>query len=173
MKKLLKALLILTSFSVLTRALGFLFRIFLSRLIGAEGLGIYQISFSVYMVLETFIASGLPLIVSKITSSIEIEKNKNKEYNLVSTALLIGVITSLIVCLIVLLFKNIFGLIFTDKRCLNILITLLPALVFSSVYSILRGNLWGHRKYFLVSLTEFLEQLTRIIICVLFVSFFY
>ena len=173
MKKLLKALLILTSFSVLTRALGFLFRIFLSRLIGAEGLGIYQISFSVYMVLETFIASGLPLIVSKITSSIEIEKNKNKEHNLVSTALLIGVITSLIVCLIVLLFKNIFGLIFTDKRCLNILITLLPALVFSSVYSILRGNLWGHRKYFLVSLTEFLEQLIRIIICVLFVSFFY
>lgn len=173
LKKLFKALAILTSFSVLTRALGFLFRIFLSRLIGAEGLGVYQISFSVYMVLETFIASGLPLTVSKMTSSIDTQNNKQKEFSLVTTAVIIGVITSLILCLIVLMFKNLFSLLFTDKRCLNILITLLPALVFSSVYSILRGNLWGHRKYFLVSLTEFLEQLIRIIICVVIVAFFY
>lgn len=173
MKNLFKALAILTSFSVLTRALGFLFRIFLSRLIGAEGLGVYQISFSVYMVLETFIASGLPLVVSKMTSSVELEKDRKKEFSIVTTAIIIGIITSLLLCLTVLIFKNIFGLLFTDKRCINILITLLPALVFSSVYSILRGNLWGHRRYFLVSLTEFLEQLIRIIFCVIMVAFFY
>lgn len=167
MKKLFKAIAVITSFSVLTRALGFLFRIFLSRLVGAEGLGVYQISFSVYMVLETFISSGLPLIVSKITSSLENNPNKKKEHSTVTAALIIGVSTSLILCFIVIIFKNIFGLLFTDKRCLTILLTLLPALVFSSVYSILRGNIWGHKKYFIVSLTEFLEQLIRVIICVL------
>lgn len=173
MKKLIKAIAILTSFSILTRALGFVFRIFLSRLIGAEGLGIYQISFSIYMVLETFISSGLPLVVSKMTSKLETINKKNIEFSLVSTALIIGIITSLILCSIVLIFKNLFGLLFTDKRCLNILITLLPALVFSSVYSILRGNIWGHRKYFLVSLTEFLEQLIRVIVCVILFAIFY
>ena len=175
MKKLFKAIAILTSFSVLTRALGFLFRIFLSRLIGAEGLGVYQISFSVYMVLETFVSSGLPLVVSKITSALNANGNTNKktEFSLVTAALIIGITTAILLCLIVLLFNKIFALLFTDKRCLNILITLLPALVFSSVYSILRGNIWGHKKYFLVSLTEFIEQLLRVVLCVVIVGLFY
>lgn len=175
MKKLLKAIAILTSFSVLTRALGFLFRIFLSRLIGAEGLGIYQISFSVFMVLETFVSSGLPLVVSKKTSTLSssAQVDKKKEHSMVTAALFVGLITAITLCLIVLLFKNLFGLLFTDKRCLNILIVLLPGLVFSSVYAILRGNLWGHRKYFLVSITEFLEQLFRMIFCVLALVIFY
>ena len=151
MKKLFKALAILTSFSVLTRALGFLFRIFLSRLIGAEGLGVYQISFSVFIVLETFVSSGLPLVVSKLTSNYSVEKKSKLEFSMVTSALIIGLITSICLCLIVLIFKNLFSLLFTDKRCLNILLTLLPALVFSTVYAILRGNVWGHRKYFLVS----------------------
>lgn len=170
MKKLLKALTVLASFSILTRLLGFLFRIFLSRLIGAEALGVYQIAFSVFMVLETFISSGLPLVVSKQTSIFMTQKDKKNEYSVVSAALIIGVITSIMVCLIVLSFKNIFSLLFTDERCMMILFILLPTLIFSSVYSVLRGNLWGHRKYFYVSFTEFIEQVIRTILTVLFLG---
>lgn len=173
MKKLFKAIAILTSFSILTRALGFLFRILLSRSIGAEGLGAYQIAFSIYMVLETCISSGLPLVISKITSKSVATNNKKFEFASVSCALIIGLITAIILCSAVLVFRNFFSLLFTDARCLNILITLLPALVFSTVYSILRGNLWGHKKYFWVSLSEFLEQLIRVLFCIVFFAFFY
>lgn len=173
MKRLFKALAILTSFSVLTRALGFLFRIVLSRAIGAEGLGIYQISFSVFMVLETFVSSGLPLVVSKLTSKNIATKNEKNQHSMICSALIIGILTAISLCGVVILFKNLFGLLFTDTRCLNILIVLLPGLVFSSVYAILRGSLWGQRKYFLVSLTEFLEQLFRMIICVVLLAVFY
>lgn len=170
MKKLMKALIILSSFSILTRALGFLFRVFLSRLIGAEGLGVYQVAFSVFMVLETFISSGLPLVVSKKTSENVYKKNKNGEFGNVSSALLIGVITSLLICVIVIAFKSVFATLFTDERCLVILLILLPTLVFSSVYAVLRGNLWGHKNYFLVSITEFIEQVVRIVFTVLFLA---
>ena len=96
MKKLFKAIAILTSFSVLTRALGFLFRIILSRVIGPEGLGIYQISFSVFMVLETFVSSGLPLVVSKKTSNLANENYKKKEHSLVTSALIVGLTTAIL-----------------------------------------------------------------------------
>lgn len=43
MKQIVKAAALLTGFSVLTRAVGFLYRIYLSRTLGAEYLGIYQI----------------------------------------------------------------------------------------------------------------------------------
>ncbi|NCB48685.1 MAG: hypothetical protein EOM55_03600 [Clostridia bacterium] len=170
MKKLLKALIILSSFSILTRALGFLFRIFLSRLIGAEGLGVYQVAFSVFMVLETLISSGLPLIVSKKTSESIYKKDKKSEFGTVSSAIIVGIVTSLLICIVVFLFKSIFALLFTDERCIIILLILLPTLVFSSVYAILRGNLWGHKNYFLVSVTEFIEQVVRIIFTILFLA---
>ena len=40
--------LLLTAAGFLSRILGFFYRIFLSRVIGAEGLGIYQMIFPVY-----------------------------------------------------------------------------------------------------------------------------
>ena len=170
MKKLFKALAVITSFSVLTRALGFFFRIFLSRMVGAEGLGIYQIAFSVFMVLETFISSGLPLVVSKKISEFETKGDKKGGYKAVTSALLIGICTSLVICGIVFMFRNLLSSIFTDTRCTVILLILLPSLVFSTVYSILRGSLWGKKQYFLVSLTEFIEQIIRIAFTVLFLA---
>lgn len=172
MKKLFKALMVLTSFSVLTRTLGFFFRIFLSRLIGAEGLGVYQVAFSVFMVLETLISSGLPLIVSKETSKFEVLKDKKSENQLMLSALIIGILTSIFVMIVVFIFRSLFALLFTDVRCMFILFMLLPTLVFSSVYSVLRGNLWGHKRYFWVSFTEFIEQVIRIVLTVLFLAVF-
>ncbi len=163
-------MIILSSFSILTRSLGFLFRIFLSRIIGAEGLGVYQVAFSVFMVLETFVSSGLPLIVSKKTSKNIAKKDKKGEFGAVSSALVVGIITSILVCVVVFAFKSVFALLFTDERCIVILLILLPTLVFSSVYAILRGNLWGHKNYFLVSFTEFIEQVVRIVFTVLFLA---
>lgn len=47
MKRLVKAVAIITIFAVLTRALGFVLRIYMSRKMGAELLGIYQVAITV------------------------------------------------------------------------------------------------------------------------------
>ena len=168
MKKLFKALAILSSFSILTRTLGFLFRIFLSRTIGAEGVGVYQIAFSIFMVLETIVSSGLPLVISKRTANKASLNDKKGENSVICAGLVIGITTSIILCSVVLIFKNLFANLFTDQRCLSILLILMPTLVFSTVYSVLRGNLWGNKKFFLVSFTEFFEQVVRVMFSVLF-----
>ncbi len=173
MKHLFKAVFIISIFSILTRIVGFLFKIYLSRVVGAEVLGIYQIAFSVFGVLETFVASGLPLVVSKMTSSYNVQKQTASKYACTTAALIIGLITSTILCLVIFVFRDAFGLLFTDKRCLNILLTLLPAIVFSSVYATLRGYLWGHKRYFWVSATEFFEQIARVVVCVVLLAFTY
>lgn len=170
MKHLFRAVAILTGFSILTRVIGFLFKIYLSRAVGAECLGIYQIAFSVYMVIETFVSSGLPLTVSKLVSG---SKDKKVTVSIVTAALIIGLVTAVVLCGIILLFRSLIGKLFTDIRCLNILLTLLPATIFSAVYAILRGYLWGNKKFFWVSFTEFLEQITRVIACVILVALLY
>lgn len=168
-----KTVFIITIFSVITRVAGFLFRIYLSRTIGAESIGLYQISFSIFIVLITLICSGLPLTVSRLTAKYDTLNLKLTKNKMITSALIIGGLSSLMLCLIITLFNQLFNFIFTDNRCVIVLLTLLPAVVFSSVYSVIRGVMWGQNKYLAVCLIELLEQFVRIVICVFALSFLY
>lgn len=170
MKSLFKTVFIIIIFSVITRIIGFLFRIYISRTIGAEALGQYQVSFSVFMVLLTIISSGLPFIISKLTAEYAAKKDELSSKKMVTAGLIIGVVLSLILCGLVLLFLPVLRLVFADDKCVTILLILLPALVFSSVYSTLRGNIWGRNKYFSLCLTELFEQVARVILFVILIQ---
>ena len=167
MKSLFKTVALITVFSILTRIAGFLFRVYLSRTIGAEALGVYQVAFSVFIVLLTVVSSGLPFIISRMTAKYSVKHEKKKKGQLVTTALIVSGIISVALCGIIFLFKNLFAGIFTDRGCIEILIALLPAVIFSSVYSVFRGALWGENNYFALCISEFYEQVVRIFICVL------
>ena len=132
-------------------------------------LGIYQVAFSVFMVLIVIVASGLPLTVSKQTAKYQVSDNKLGQYGVVGSALIIGLVVSIFICLIFIIFRNFIGFLFTDERSLIILLCLLPAVVFSAIYSAFRGSLWGTKNYFFVSLSEFIEQVARIGIFVIMI----
>ena len=54
--------LLLTVTGLSNRVIGFFYRIFLSRIIGAEGLGIYQLIFPIYMLCFSLCCHGLPSV---------------------------------------------------------------------------------------------------------------
>lgn len=170
MKSLFKSVLLITFFSILTRVAGFIFRVYLSRTIGAEALGLYQVAFSVFIVLLTVVSSGLPFIVSRMTAKLDKKKERKERGQLVSSSLILAAVISVILCLIILIFKNIFSNVFTDRNCIEILIALLPAIIFSSVYSVFRGAMWGDNNYFALCASEFYEQIVRMFLCVLFLG---
>lgn len=170
MKSLFKTVALITVFSFMTRVAGFLFRIILSRLVGAEGLGLYQVASSIFMVLLTIISSGIPLIISRTSAKYSAGGEKKKESSFVSVALIFTLSLSIFISIIVLLFKGLFAKIFTDERCINILLVLLPSLVFSSVYCVLRGQMWGRGNYFALCITEFYEELVRILFALMLIN---
>ena len=161
-KTLFQSVLIIAGFSILTRFLGFLFRIYLSRELGAELLGVYQVAFSVFMVLIVIVSSGIPLAVSKSIAKYKVEGNTAKSGSMVASALVVGLAVSVVLCGILLFFYKYIGAMFADSRCIYILISLLPAVICSAVYSAFRGALWGEQDYFNVSLAELIEQVLRI-----------
>lgn len=170
MKSIFKSVALITGFTFLTRALGFFFRVYLSRAIGAEALGMYQVALSVFLVLLTLVSSGFTLIISRTTASLRVSKNRRQIGSLISSSLLVGLAVSIILCLIVFLFRNIFSNLFTDKNCMLILIILMPSLVFSSVYSVFRGAMWGNNNFFGLCVTELFEQIVKIVVCVLLLA---
>ena len=162
-----KSVLIITIFAATTRAIGFIFRIFLSRVLGAEMLGIYQMAMSIFMVLLTVISSGLPLVLSR-----EIAKaDKSAVRAMTRAGCIIGITVSVIICAAVLAFQNIFGLFFADARSLPLLLALLPAIIASALYCVLRAVWWGQKRFVLLGATELVEQVLRVLLFVVALNF--
>ena len=67
-----KAVLSVTFFTVIDRVLGFIFKIYLSRELGAVNMGVYQVALSIFFLLLTATTSGIPLIVSKLMAKYEL-----------------------------------------------------------------------------------------------------
>ena len=61
--------LFLTAAGFLSRVLGFFYRIFLSRTIGAEGLGLYQMIFPVYGICFSLCAGSIQTAISRFTAA--------------------------------------------------------------------------------------------------------
>lgn len=60
--------LLLTATGVISRFIGFYYKIFLSRTIGAEGLGIYQLIFPVFSLVLSVSAAGLQTSISRFAA---------------------------------------------------------------------------------------------------------
>lgn len=161
MKSIFKAVAVVTIFSVLTRLLGFFFRIYLSRKLGAEGLGLYQMATSVLGIFMTLIASGLPLTTAKSVSKYETNNDLVKRNKVVTTSLVIALCVACFSSILILCLKSLWNIILSDVRVIEIMIILIPSIIFSAIYSIFRGALWGKGDYFSCGLTELLEQIIR------------
>ncbi len=153
----------ITLFSIITRLFGFIFRIYLSRKLGAEGLGIYQVASSVMGIFMTLVASGLPLVTAKMCASFNHTKEFDKKNACVTSSTIIAIIISVISSLIILLFQPLFNKMF-GSIVTELLIVMCPALIFSAIYAVFRGALWGKSSFFWVSFTEFIEQIIRLIL---------
>ena len=74
--KMLKGTIILTVAGVITRVIGFLYRIFLANLLGDTKLGIYQMIFPIYGICFTLYASGLQTAVSQLVADPHLKNSK-------------------------------------------------------------------------------------------------
>lgn len=168
MSKIFRAALLVTIFSVITRAMGFLMKIILSRNLSPSTLGEYQIAMSIFSVMLTLIASGLPLIVSRRVAYLK--ENKKESNKTASAGLFISLALSIGFSIILFVFKDTLGKLFKSDTIGAMVLSLTPALVFSSIYSILRSALWGQKKFFSISFSEFFEQLIRIICLIILIA---
>ncbi len=165
-----KTVALVTIFSCAERCVGFLYRIFLSRNLTAEFIGIYQVTLSVVGVLVTLSASGIPITVSRLMVKERASGNLKGEKDVVSAGILSSLILSLPVTLILYFFKDKLSFIFADERCYELLLVILPGVVITSVYAVIRGYFWGNKNFFTYSLIEFLEEIVMCVVGIILIK---
>ena len=170
MKSIFKAVAVISIFSVLTRLLGFFFRIYLSRKLGAEGMGLYQMATSILGIFMTLISSGIPLSTAKLVSKYETNNDLVKRNKLVTSSLVIALFIAFLSSFAIVILRKFWHIVLTDSRAVEIMIILIPSIIFSSIYAVFRGALWGQSDYFNCGLTELLEQIIRFALTLFFLN---
>ena len=154
---------IVTGLSVAERGLGFLYRIVLSRLIGAEGLGLYQVALSLFGLFLTVGTGGIPITVSRMISKSKAENNPLGEKNALSAGVFACLLLSLPFCILLWLFGDKMPFLFSDARSFPVFRILLLGLSISCVYAVFRGYFWGNKNFLTPSLLEISEEAVMVI----------
>ena len=82
-----KGTLILTLTGLLSRVIGFFYRIYLSRLFGEEGMGIYQLLSPVLALSFSLCAAGIQTAISKYVAASVAKGNRKDSYRYLFTGL--------------------------------------------------------------------------------------
>ncbi len=162
---------IVTVFTLLEHALGFVYRILLSRTLGPEGLGVYQVSLSVFAVFLTISSSGLPITLSRVISKHRAHGYRRGEQAATAGAVLITAVCSVSLTAALFLLRGPFSQVFSDPRCADVFYIVLCGLSFTSVYAVIRGSFWGHKRFLAYSLIELVEEIVMIVVGVVLLVF--
>lgn len=158
--KLLTGTLLLTLAGVVSRFIGFFYKIFLSRTIGAEALGIYQLIFPVFAFSLSICCIGIQTAISRFTAS---SKNP-KEARLY---LYLGMAASLILAFLCsfLIYENagpISRYLLEEPRCQPLLRIMCLAIPFAAIHSCINGYYYGLKKAGIPAVSQLLEQFIRV-----------
>ena len=157
-----------TALAVAERALGFLYRVVLARLLGAEGVGVYQIALSHFFLFRTVGGGGLPVTLSRCVSKCNAENSPQKSGGALIAACLISLALTLPITLILSPFLGKIPLFSSDASVLQIL---LVSLSFTCVYAVIKGYFWGNKQFLAPALLECVEEILTVILGVLFLMF--
>lgn len=160
-----------TIFSTIEKSLSFIYRIILSRVIGAEGVGIYQICLSVFAVFLTAASSGIPVTVSRLIAKQSVRGNAHGKHAVVSAGVLCTIAFTVPAAVIIFFGRNLLAFLFPDEECLNIFILLLPGLILTSIYAVMRGTFWGNKQFLPYSVIELAEDSVMVIAGCILISF--
>ncbi len=173
-KGFLKGTLILTAAGMVVKIIGSLNWIILSRVLGGEGIGLYQMAFPIYLLALSISSAGIPVAISIITA----EKLARGDYlgagRVFKLSLAVLTVSGLI--LSGLMFFGADWLIqyrvIRDPRAYHSLLALAPAIFFVTILSSFRGYLQGWQIMTPTAVSQIAEQLFRVGAMLLFASFF-
>ncbi|MDO4316886.1 MAG: oligosaccharide flippase family protein [Lachnospiraceae bacterium] len=164
--KLLQGTLILTAAGLLSRIMGFLYKIYLAGAMSEERMGLYQLIVPVSSICFTIYASGIQTAVSKRVAEVSAEASPETR-RLQRRILTVGMLLSVSLALLLSLLVSVFAGTIADRlleapetaASLKILSIMFP---FCGATACLNGYYYGKKRSGVPAGTQLLEQAVRI-----------
>lgn len=147
----------------LTKILGMIIKIIMTRIVGIDGIGLYMLIFPTFALFMTISQLGFPVAISKLVSE-DKYNNKNIVFSIIPFSLILNIILMIIIILIAPIIAND---LLKDPRCYYPILAIGLVLPFDSLSAILRGYFFGKQKMAPHVISNITEQITRLILITL------
>ena len=155
--KLLRGAFTLSVGGIVTKLLGAIYRIPLTNILGAEGIGLYQMVFPLYTILLTFSSTGVPSGISKL-----IAEGENAEKTLKSSLKFFGII-GLALSFLTLIFCQNIARVQGNQNAYLAYAFIAPSVLIVSLISCFRGYYQGFSNMAPTAFSQVLEQAVKLV----------
>lgn len=161
---LLTGTLLLTVAGLITRIIGFFYRIFLSHTIGAEGVGIYQLIFPIYALTFSLTVSGIQTAISRfVAQAAASSKCSCNDRCYLTAGLILSLFLSFLCTILLYVFAQPLAVHFLEEpRCTVLLQILSLTVPFGAIHACINGYYYGLKKTFVPAASQLFEQLVRV-----------
>lgn len=161
----LKSTLVLLIGGTIGKFVGFILKIIVTRTLGSEGMGLYSMLSPTISLITVISTLSYPTSISKVIS----EKSERSK-TIILSLLPLSIIMNAVLILITILFAKTLSTNLLHNSSLYYPIICISILApFISVSSIIKGYFWGKQNMFPYMLSNFLEQVTRLILIGIFI----
>lgn len=142
----------------------------LSRILGAEAIGLFEISLSVLMLFSIFVSSGISTSITKLVAENHSKTNHNID-QIFKDALFMNLVTSILLGIFTIFFsKHIALTILKNESMLFGVYLLVPAIIITSISSVYKSYFYGLRNIVVPTIGEIIESLAKLIFVLLIFS---
>jgi len=163
------ATVILTISAFIVKILGFAYRLFLSNLIGAEGMGLFQLIFPVYSLIVLTLTSGVSIAVSKMVAEQCARNDFYSTRRITKYALVMVVGCGTLVSIGLYLSTNyLANNMLKDARTYSSLLALVPCIPVIVSTSAFKGYFYAVNRVVPTALSQISEQIAKIAFIIIF-----
>ena len=134
---------ILTLGGFFAKAIGAIYKIPLTNILGSSGMGVYYLIFPIYSLVITLCSSGLSVALTCEVAKCRKIRHKYNEQKLLRVALLISFFVSLVFSVLVIIFAKMLAEMQGNVNAYTGYIAIAPSIILSSLIATLRGYFQG------------------------------
>lgn len=158
-----KGTFVLTLAGVISRIIGFIYRVFLSQTFGAEAMGIYQLIFPVFALCYAISTSGIENAIARCVAAKSALNQEEEAKQFLLSSMILSFSLSIVCTLLLQEYADFISRIFLqDTRTYELLLIISYAFPFASIHSCIIGYYFGLKKTNIPAITQLIEQITRV-----------
>lgn len=158
---LIRGTIILTLAGLLSKVFGFLMRIFLSRYLGAEGLGIVQLVNPLHVLGVVISSYGIQTAISRFVSSAQ--EHSAERIRILKTGLILGLSLAAIYALLLFVFSpELAGYLLQESQCTPLLRVIAICAPLETFHMCVHGYYYGKKRTGVPAVSQLLEQSFRL-----------
>lgn len=148
---------------LVVKVIGALYKIPLARLIGDEGMGLYQMAYPVYAILLTLSTAGIPVAISILVAEKQAKEDYHGAHRIFRLSLMmLAVFGSFFTLLLIAGSKWLSEHVFLNPGVFYALVAIAPAILLTAVSSSFRGYFQGNQTMVPTAVSQIIEQIIRV-----------